>query len=695
MRILGGCVAGAVLVAVFAQAQELDQNVSGGVDLAGSEVRFRQPFITSLDIPLPDGLTRRVAIYRGAEREDSEDIVYFHAPIFAFATSPEGRHGHELIHDLREVGDQRRVRFRLLSSDAGLRADAMRRAAYEADRGWLHARGFEYDQVRIRSVPLTRVIMRLSSRDDDDPGWPVTQSPYLGSFGEEFNLTVQFEASEFADFMAALEAGDVMFGLSWAATATVQQTAGVTRSMLTAAQQHLSQALTHNRIQPEAPVFQSVRASFEEDVQQSFQGAAFASSVEAAQLFPSIDFVSHVFEQPPPIDLSDVTALDAELLRQIFNHLQPVLERHDIRTGSTETITETDEQLSEITDRTRRVQNLKADIGLEVGQENERVHEIRQTDLDRIVSEQGVTFAADVSTGYLRPATIEVSFLADGWQRSFQSAAARVVVNAEAFGDYFVDSPISQDFTLEHLHLAVGQWTAEAGAPYPHLPVGAAMCYFGKNTPEGFVWADGQSHFPDQDWVASSLRGRPVPNMNQDGLLIGATADPGHIGDLRLPEPTILPELVVERGMLAPKNTVSPHRVRFDRIIQLQEFSYGGGNNFLTAGPSGSEIDAFVSLGISQIPPDRNNSFASTASGITYQVDWRRTAHERCRNAANPSVACRVGRATARFRQMNLSNDVPISVTEHISGTLPLGEVTPERRNAPEHVACRWIIRLR
>lgn len=49
----------------------------------------------------------------------------------------------------------------------------------------------------------------------------------------------------------------------------------------------------------------------------------------------------------------------------------------------------------------------------------------------------------------------------------------------------------------------------------PCVPLGMMLPYFGDKLPKGFVWADGESRWPDKDWVPEHLRGKArVPNMN-------------------------------------------------------------------------------------------------------------------------------------------------------------------------------------
>jgi len=65
---------------------------------------------------------------------------------------------------------------------------------------------------------------------------------------------------------------------------------------------------------------------------------------------------------------------------------------------------------------------------------------------------------------------------------------------------------------------------------YFGVRLGVMVPYFGggDNPPDGYVWADGKTKWPNADWVPIHLRGKPVPNM--DGWLLGGTNNLGLVG---------------------------------------------------------------------------------------------------------------------------------------------------------------------
>jgi len=66
------------------------------------------------------------------------------------------------------------------------------------------------------------------------------------------------------------------------------------------------------------------------------------------------------------------------------------------------------------------------------------------------------------------------------------------------------------------------------------VPLGMMLPFFGKDLPQGFVWADGQTDWPDKDWVPMHLRktkdGKQEKVPNMDSYLIGGTTSEDQVG---------------------------------------------------------------------------------------------------------------------------------------------------------------------
>jgi len=59
------------------------------------------------------------------------------------------------------------------------------------------------------------------------------------------------------------------------------------------------------------------------------------------------------------------------------------------------------------------------------------------------------------------------------------------------------------------------------------IPKGMMLPYFSNNLPESgdYVWADGQTKWPEEPWVPEHLQGKPVPDMREQ--LVGGAKSPG------------------------------------------------------------------------------------------------------------------------------------------------------------------------
>lgn len=110
--------------------------------------------------------------------------------------------------------------------------------------------------------------------------------------------------------------------------------------------------------------------------------------------------------------------------------------------------------------------------------------------------------------------------------------------------------------------------------PPTGIPLGVMVPFFGKDLPNGFVWADGNTVWPDQAWVPEHLRDKEkVPNMSEQ--LIGGAKDGNSVGR------------VFEAGTLVFPNTAFIH----DRIA-VEGASEAGG---LVRGPPKSDTPWRVS----------------------------------------------------------------------------------------------------
>src|SRR5262249_38418745 len=112
----------------------------------------------------------------------------------------------------------------------------------------------------------------------------------------------------------------------------------------------------------------------------------------------------------------------------------------------------------------------------------------------------------------------------------FQSGADQVLIDEKttvflsvgAENRYLEETPIPVTFTTKSAKV-----TPNAGwnlGPYEGVPIGVTLPFFGAKLPKGYVWLDGQSNFPNAEWVPVHLRGTKVPDMR--GMLFAGTTAP-------------------------------------------------------------------------------------------------------------------------------------------------------------------------
>ena len=160
---------------------------------------------------------------------------------------------------------------------------------------------------------------------------------------------------------------------------------------------------------------------------------------------------------------------------------------------------------------------------------------------------------------------------------------------------------------------------------------GMMLPYFGKDLPDGFVWADGKRNWPsDAGWLPAHLRGAPVPDMRE--YLVGGAEDETSVGK-------VWQSGKIGGGQLKPISSLS----------QLNE-------TFELKPPRFPNQDIYGMIGEVSAGPDRDMEFRNVERKFT------RIQH--------PKYSA-------------LAADL----------SLPTYELNSRDTN-PRHVMCRWIIRI-
>jgi hypothetical protein len=145
---------------------------------------------------------------------------------------------------------------------------------------------------------------------------------------------------------------------------------------------------------------------------------------------------------------------------------------------------------------------------------------------DELKTEHGMNFTKQKDTEVLIPSEIYVYRLSQSWQTSSFESLQQIFLRTGTSTSYTEDSPVTSQFTTATLK---DLGNLDGGLkPFAGFWPGMMICQLSTVLPPGFVWADGKSSWPDENWVPMHLRGKPLPNMS--GTLVGGTTDETQIG---------------------------------------------------------------------------------------------------------------------------------------------------------------------
>jgi hypothetical protein len=173
-------------------------------------------------------------------------------------------------------------------------------------------------------------------------------------------------------------------------------------------------------------------------------------------------------------------------------------------------------------------------------------------------------------------------------------------------------------------------------SPQVGVPLGAILPYFGKVLPNGFLWADGESTWPNAEWVPHHLRGKRVPDMAE--YLVGGTRDSQRVG-------------VAAHGVLRLQGSEIPASFF---LPKWNEYSI----------PVGSDRDDIGYLGVFTGRRDANKSW-NAAGGVFHAVQ-------------------------AKYKTIPENQRIEFSV--RVPGSV-IDLDTPD--TLPRHIKARWIIRVK
>ena len=145
---------------------------------------------------------------------------------------------------------------------------------------------------------------------------------------------------------------------------------------------------------------------------------------------------------------------------------------------------------------------------------------------------------------------------------TFRAGCALLLAAAAAWGD-----------DLDHLTARVASLESEMEALRTlqdsldrRVPKGMLLPFFGDRLPEGYVWADGKTAWPAEDWVPAHLRGQPVPDMRK--AIVGGASDfaatevgsTGGAGVVHMPKQSVPgSDFKVSAPQVSPKHLADPN----------------------------------------------------------------------------------------------------------------------------------------
>lgn len=125
-------------------------------------------------------------------------------------------------------------------------------------------------------------------------------------------------------------------------------------------------------------------------------------------------------------------------------------------------------------------------------------------------------------------------------------------------------------------------WRLEAD-----MPKGMMLPYFRYTLPESgdYVWADGQTTWPKEDWVPEELRGKPVPDMREQ--LVGGAPSPddksvGKVwseGIIPIPATSVKGERFKLQGAKQETRSVAASGIMGLRLTEVSETDNAGNEN--------------------------------------------------------------------------------------------------------------------
>jgi hypothetical protein len=456
--------------------------------------------------------------YSGQGKSNKSANVYFHRPIFAFVQNDSPINDYpSIVQSKVEDGGMEYLRFTLMVSSPEFRQVCaeqvrqkdltLRSKASEINASSIEVRRWPLKQAKIRVLDLyTKQILSQG----------VTES--LISRGDSWDFTLAFTNSNLKRFLeGASQRGRIGFVFAYTFENVIQQSASLSVRANVTIQQSLQKAFSSIKKDTDAPLFQDqytkVTSFLSTDVSQVIR-------TTDSSLIPllSTDWVTKLFDKPSLVSIDNLESTDKEFQKQAAEYIKPLIEK----------ATEKSEENSKDTHHTSDKSNVGVKVSLPTGPSGSTEVNASKEALDEMTKEHGVTFTKQKDTENFVPHEIRVYRLSSSWQQSTMEAFQQVFSVTGTSASYFEDSPVSSQFTTASLK-SLGDLTGGL-KPFTGFWPGMMVCQLSNVLPPGFVWADGKSQWPDENWVPLHLRGKPVPDLS--AMVIGSTTVESETGTI-------------------------------------------------------------------------------------------------------------------------------------------------------------------
>jgi hypothetical protein len=608
---------------------------------------------------VPGGGERVVRIQR--QNPASAAVVrgrYFHRPLLAFAEreSPVGgfpKFVWDVDRDSAEDGSVV-LFFRMIASTPELRQQC-RDAVLREDREYALRNGATPDHVHVLPWPLKEAfVVCQNAATKEVLGTARTGS--LTGVENEFKFTMSFGPSELAKFTRFAAADRLEFVFSYSYRGATVWDGAVELKAAKNIGLVAEKKLQSMQVAPDREIFQGEANEVVRYVRITVEKTVRASNKDVIPLLETPALHQLLFVQDPEINLKNLDSLDQKTADHVAAYLKPHLEQIKESYGADGKDIVIRENKSEDIYKTGGNGNVSFKvIGIGFDGGGNRSEEKKREVMDRVERQTGTRWGYDnMKEQYLPHAIHKLKFLG-GKEEIPIDQKTTVFLKTGEENRFLLDTEVSSRFTTKTIEVR----SVPPDTPYDGIPLGAMIPYFGVKAPRGYVFADGEAHWPNAEWVPEHLRGAKVPDMREH--LVGGAKNETDVGGMFTKGKLTVEGYTVNGASfnLPPaKQTrvngdIKPHKSKFDPdpagfMILMENYGEVGG----------------------------------------FQQTFGKGVHPRF-NIAEPG--------TGWENRIHLTPLVVPTLEGTLNGQQPLpartvGLTSPEQN--PPHLMCRWIIRV-